>query len=323
VATLALLPESTRAQSKPQPTGTAELSWVRDASARDCPDPRAMRAEVADRLGRDPFGPGPGPTIEATAEHSDIAWSAHIAAYGTDGRLIGERELTSAAGDCTSLAAATALAVALVIDPDAVARATAAREAFAGKPTPPAQPAETAVRRSPPADDDGLVSWVDLRAIASAGLLPGFAPGVALSADLALSSWFSLSAALSHWPEQKKSSGSGAIAFGLSAASLAACAEPVALDAVGVAACAGAWLGSLHSVIYELIPTAPGDRLWSALSAGARIYAPRASAVRASLALDALAPLTRQRFTVGGQRGTAFRQGAVAFHAQLGVGVHF
>jgi hypothetical protein len=45
--------------------------------------------------------------------------------------------------------------------------------------------------------------------------------------------------------------------------------------------------------------------------------------VRASLALDALAPLTRQRFTVGGQPGTAFRQSAVAFHAQLGLGVRF
>jgi hypothetical protein len=323
VAALALPPESTRAQSQAQPSGTAELSWVRDAGARDCPDARALRAAVADRLGRDPFGPGPGPTIEATAEHHDGTWSAHIAAYGTDGRVIGERELSSNAADCASLAAATALAVALVIDPDAVARAAAARDAVARTQRRPAPPAGTAVARAPTATSDRVVSWVDLRGLASAGLLPGFAPGVGLSADLALSSWLTLSAALAYWPEQKKSAGSGAIAFGLSAASLAACGEPVALAAVGVAACAGAWLGSLHSVIYELIPTAPGDRLWSALSAGARIYAPRAAPVRASLALDALAPLTRQRFTVGGQPGTAFRQSAVAFHAQLGLGVRF
>jgi hypothetical protein len=320
VAALILEPETTRAQT---PSGAAEFSWVREQGAEACPDGRAMRAAVVTRLGRDPFGPGDGSAIEAIASHAGSTWTARVTARAADGQLIGDRELNSSAPTCASLASAAALAVALVIDPDAVARTSAARAAPAPSPAAPPRSAGTAVSPSSSPTRDGLASWVDLRAVASAGLLPGFAPGIAIGTDLALARWLSLSAALSYWPEQKQRSGSGAIAFGLSAVSLGACSEPVAFDALGVALCAGALLGSIHSVIYQLIPTAPGDRLWSGLSAGARIYAPRKATVRVSFALDALAPLTRQRFTVGGQPGTAFRQSAVALDAQLGLGVRF
>ena len=321
VAALVLEPETTRAQEAP--SGASEFSWVRQQGAEACPDGRSMRAAVVVRLGRDPFGPGDGPAIEAIATHTGSTWSARITARAPDGRLIGDRELNSSAPTCASLAAAAALAVALVIDPDAVARTSAPSAVPAPTPASPPRSAGTAIGRSPSPARDGLASWVDLRAVASAGLLPGFAPGVAIGTDLALARWLSLSAALWYWPEQKQRSGTGAIAFGLSAVSVGACGEPVAFDVLGLALCAGALLGSIHSVIYQLIPTAPGDRLWSGLSAGARIYAPRKAAVRVSFALDALAPLTRQRFTVGGQPGTAFRQSALALDAQLGLGVHF
>jgi hypothetical protein len=75
-------------------------------------------------------------------------------------------------------------------------------------------------------------------------------------------------------------------------------------------------------VVFELEPTVPGDRLWGALSAAAELHARIASRFRISLAAQALAPLTRHRFTVR-TRGAVFRQTAVAPGAQLGVGVAF
>jgi hypothetical protein len=281
-----------------------------------------MRRAIAQRLGRDPFGHEPGPLIEAVASREGEVWKARISARTSAGELVGSRELGSRAATCESLAAAAALAIALVIDPEAVERAEAMRTAT--KPVPTAPPAVAASRRDQPPPARSPLAWVDLRAIASTGLLPGFAPGVTLGADLELARWLALSAALAYWPEQKADGRpNGAVGVGLSAASLVACAEPVALPPFGTALCAGALLGSIHTVVYELIPTAPGDRLWSALSAGVRVYAPRETPVRVSLAFDALAPLTRHRFTVGGQPGTVFRQHALALSAQLGLGLHF
>src|SRR5262249_10657912 len=142
-------------------------------------------------------------------------------------------------------------------------------------------------------------------------------------ADVELTRWLAVSAGLAYWPEQKTDARRGAIALGLTAASASACAEPVQLPALGTALCAGALLGSIHTVVYDLIPTAPGDRLWGALSAGARAWLPRSGKLRVSLGVDAVAPLTRHRFTVGGQSGSVFRQSVVAASAQLGLGLRF
>jgi hypothetical protein len=308
------------AHAQPE-TSDAELAWVRLDGAEACPDARAMRRAIARRLGRDPFGREPGPLIEALASRQDATWTARINARSASGELVGSRELGSRATSCDSLADAAALAIALVIDPEAVERIEAQRSAPepAPAPTVPAPRAEPASRPAP-----GPLAWVDLRAIASGGLLPGFAPGLSLAVELELARWLALSAGLAYWPEQKADGRpNGAVGVGLSAGSIAACAEPVALPPLGTALCAGALLGSIHTVVYELIPTAPGDRLWTALSAGVRVYAPRAAPLRVSMALDALAPLTRHRFTVGGQTGTVFRQRALALSAQLGLGLHF
>lgn len=305
-------------QAAPAATASAELGWVRLEGAESCPDARAMREAIAKRLGRDPFDREAGPLIEAVASRSEQGWQARISARAAGGELVGSRELGSRAERCESLAEAAALAIALVIDPEAVEGVERARQTPA-EPPPQAAPAPFVA----PAPAASPLAWVDLRAIASGGLLPGFAPGITLAAELELARWLALSAALAYWPEQKTDAPGGAAAFGLSAGSLAACAEPVRLEALGAALCAGALLGSIHTVVYELIPTGPGDRLWGAFSAGARVYAPRAELLRVSFALDALAPLTRHRFTVRGHEDSVFRQPTLALSAQLGIGLHF
>ena len=305
----------------PRAQPAAELGWVRLDGAESCPDARAMRAAIADRLGRDPFGREAGPLIEAVASREGDAWAARISARAAGGELVGSRELGSRAARCDSLAAAAALAVALVIDPEAVERVESARRSRA--PAASAEPRAESVPGRAPSSAPGPLNWVDLRGIVSGGLVPGLAPGLAMLTELELARWLALSAGLAYWPEQKTDAPNGAAAFGLTAGTLAACAEPVRMESLGAALCAGALLGSIHTVVYELIPTGPGDRLWGAFSAGARVYAPRAASVRVSVALDALAPLTRHRFTVRGHSQEVFRQQAVALSAQLGIGVHF
>ena len=63
-----------------------------------------------------------------------------IAMRGGDGKLLGNRALTSSPGDCRSIATAAALTIAILIDPDALARAPAPKPPPAPPPSPAPQP---------------------------------------------------------------------------------------------------------------------------------------------------------------------------------------
>ena len=60
-----------------------------------------------------------------SSPRSRPASRSRIAMRGADGKLLGNRALTSSPGDCRSIATAAALTIAILIDPDALARAPA------------------------------------------------------------------------------------------------------------------------------------------------------------------------------------------------------
>jgi hypothetical protein len=328
-----------------------ELSWVRGEGAEGCPDARALRAAASSRLGRDPFGVAGAMSIEVVVAREAGTLVARIYARDSTSAQLGSRTLRSEAESCASLAEAAALAIALVIDPEAVERQARARDRpqraaaqQASDASPAELPRERADRAAPaaqaePATNRGVASaarreratpvaaqqtWVNVHALGSAGLLPGEpALGASLSADLPVHGPWGARAGLSYWPERTTETLGGRFGFGLTAGSLAACIHALPDGAVGASACAGGWLGSIHAVVYQLEPTAPGDRLWGGLSLAAELHARLGRSFRLSLGAQALAPATRHRFTVRARAGAVFRQSPVTGTALLGAGVSF
>ncbi|RYZ02439.1 MAG: hypothetical protein EOO73_31990, partial [Myxococcales bacterium] len=101
------------------------LVWSSDAAATQaCASADAVRADVSSRLGRSPFtetNPRAS-SLEVAVSRSRSAWTAQLVLRAGDGALRGSRRVESRAADCRSLASATALAIALMIDPELLLR---------------------------------------------------------------------------------------------------------------------------------------------------------------------------------------------------------
>jgi len=84
------------------------LSWVRGDGAGICPDAAAIEAEVAERLGSNPFARAPTQFVEAIVTQKPAGFEVGISMRASDGKLLGNRSLTSSPGDCRSIATAAA-----------------------------------------------------------------------------------------------------------------------------------------------------------------------------------------------------------------------
>ena len=82
------------------------LSWVRGDGAGGCPDAAAIEAEVAERLGGNPFARAPTQFIEAVVAQTAEGFQVKIAMRDRVGTLLGSRALTSSPGDCRSISTA-------------------------------------------------------------------------------------------------------------------------------------------------------------------------------------------------------------------------
>jgi len=290
---------------------SVRLTWVRGENAEGCSDGPTIARSISARLGKNVFSESASTSIEGVVEHHGQAWQAHLYMRGADGRLAGVRHLSNEGPDCSALDAAATLAIALAIDPKA---ALSAAEA------PPIAP-PTAVDASQPAAHAGPRSdgaEFSARGLLGAGLLPQTSAGVALSAEIAVARSVDATAGALYLPEARTSVGD--FAFGLTAGWGGACVRTARARA-SVSLCGKVLVGAIHSVVFTLEPAAPGDRWWAAgaLSAQARLRI--AGPVLAELGLEGIAPMTRDRFVVGGRVDPVFRQGPVAGMAFVGLGV--
>lgn len=321
---LALALASAAARADP-PAGDVRLTWVRAAGADRCPSPASVERDVARRLGREPWARDAARSIEVVASRPERRWLASIFVRDRDGALLGTRDLAADGDDCVALAASVALAVALAIDPDAVEPPPAPAPVAPSAPPPP-RAAPRARRVRPPAPRRPTATrarggGVALRAVAGAGLLPGIAPGVALGAEVLSVGDFRVTTGFVLFPEAR--TGDGAFGFGLAAGSLSACAATSRRARAALVGCAGALVGAMHGVVYDLRPVGAGDRPWVALQAGARVEARVAGALYAELGADLVVPLLRHRYGVVGRPEVAFQQRPVGGAGHLGVGLRF
>jgi hypothetical protein len=100
------------------------LVYVRGPGADQCPEPEALRAAVAARLGYEPFRDDAMVTVSATLSRRDSVTRAVIELRDGTGEVTGRREISSKESDCSELAAAAALAISIAVDPKSASRPT-------------------------------------------------------------------------------------------------------------------------------------------------------------------------------------------------------
>jgi hypothetical protein len=183
-------------------TPTSRLVYSRSSNADSCPDEQALRSAVAARVGYDPFFAWATRTIVANIRRREQAFVATVDLVDEKGISHGAREL-HAESECGELFDAVALAIAIAIDPQSLTRPSPPP----AQPTPPTSepapataplaeivaPAATPVDVAPSrpalvktADSraDSLTFEASAGAVASTGVAPGPAVGLALGAAL-------------------------------------------------------------------------------------------------------------------------------------------
>src|SRR6185503_8095001 len=115
LAACAALPATARSDEPGR--ARAHLLYVREAGAERCPDEAQLRAQVAARLGYDPFSASAPSTISVTLRRSARGLLARIELVDRTGEVTGARSLTAPEPDCVALAQAVELAVSLAVDP--------------------------------------------------------------------------------------------------------------------------------------------------------------------------------------------------------------
>ncbi|MFO0662863.1 MAG: hypothetical protein U0174_02875 [Polyangiaceae bacterium] len=114
------------------------LDYATEDDAEGCPDEAGLRAMIAARLGYDPFAPSAKRTIVTRIRKSAAKFRTRIELRDGNGKLLGVRELE--ANTCADLAASTAFAMAVAIDPDEAHAPREPGEHSTAPPPPPIAP---------------------------------------------------------------------------------------------------------------------------------------------------------------------------------------
>jgi len=293
-------------------TGAFSLSWQAPAG---CPSRDELRAQVARLLGGTIRVPHGGDIrARAVVEHGQN-WSLAIETESS-GRP-GQRAIEAAS--CQDLADATALIIALMIDPDAVAAHAAQPKPIPAPPPPDSRPAPSPKRRS-------VEYLVGVHAAASQGTLPSFDVGAGGGIGLAGRRWrVELRGTYGLRRDQTVAAAAlpGASGqFSFAAAALAACLN-FRWGGLALGPCADAELGLVSAKGVGVSESFPAQTLWSALGGGAFAAIPLGPHLSLPLHLDVLAPLQRTEFVLKNVPGRVFKAPAVGGRLSAGIELHF
>jgi hypothetical protein len=278
---------------------SARLVYSRAAGAESCPDERALRAAVAERVGYDPFFAWVKQAVVASmAPDGKRGFVAHIRLVDEHGIEAGTREL-HADGACADLLDTAALAIAIAIDPQSLTPRPLAEKPAPRPPPPPPPPAAGPKEEAPPeprpAPTGSPVTFdVIAGAVVSAGVAPAMAVGARLGAE---ARWRDVSMGLDgriDGPASAPAQGGGRVASRLIVATLAPCAHAgplfaCALVQVGQMKATGEVSGGL-------------DRLTSWWGAGGRlgVLAPMSHGAAFRVASDVVRDLARPKLQLNG-----------------------
>lgn len=328
------------------------LAWVRGEGAEGCASQQTIADGVTARLGEGAISTSAARSIEAVVAKASAGFRVVLYVRNADGSLAGSRELTSETDGCGSIEAASVLAIALAIDPDAATRPPPIASSPSPPPGPapvkegpsftlqatplaPSAPSSTSI--APPSIAPAPVSstrrplplalttdtggaGISLRAGLGIGLLPSPFIALEIGGYVAVGPRVEITGQALWMPEDHAAD--RRFAFGLTAIGLGVCGTLTRGRAYDFALCGTVWGGSLHAVVFDLAPVSPGDSAWAALSLTPRVRVRLTSRAHLDLGLHVLVPLVRRPFELAD--GTAiFQQSIVTVTPLAGVGVHF
>jgi hypothetical protein len=301
---------------------SARLVYSRAAGAESCPDERALRAAVAERVGYDPFFAWVKQAVVASmAPDGKRGFVARIRLVDEQGTEAGTRDL-HADGACADLLDTAALAIAIAIDPQSLTPRPVAEKPAPPQPPPPPPPppdagAEEEEAPEPTPAPAGSPVMFDAIAgvVASAGVAPAPAVGARLGAE---ARWRDVSIGLEGRIDAPAASepvqGGGRVSSRLIVATLAPCAHAGPLFA-----CALVQAGQIRA---SGDVTGGLDQWTSWWGAGGRLgVLARVSHVAAfRLASDVVGDLVRPRLRLN---GPPWEAPAVAGSLGVDLVVHF
>jgi hypothetical protein len=310
-------------------TGTVEIAWSAPA---ECPTTPDVEASIRNLLGRSPrLADGRRLEVRARAERKhDRRWSGTI-----ETRLGTTRGIrTIGTESCRAVADATALIIALMIDPEAVA----ARASALPSPPPPPRPVmratpaanDTAVSRAPPPPRRGLTPRlslgptiaVDMGTLPRPAYVAGARVGVKVGRS-ALELGVLASGSASGTVSNATPPAGGSFHFLL--ASLSAC-PALAVGQFDVGACAEIEGVEVKGTGFGVTSQYENDARWLALGAGAVARLRINPHVAIPFRIDAVAPLGHPTFFLKGvpeAQGRIYSPSRVAGRALLAVDIDF
>jgi hypothetical protein len=290
--------------------GSFTLDWQAPAG---CPAGEAVQAEVSRLLGgKIQVAQGRDIQARAVATHAQT-WS--VAIETTLAGRPGQRSIEAAS--CPDLANATALIIALMIDPEAVASHAA--------PAPqPAEPAPAPTQKSREVE-----FLAGLHGAGSTGTLPAFDAGLGGGIGLTGRHWrLELRGTYGLRRDQKAVAAEIPNAYGrfnFIAATLAGCFNLGRSLAYGF--CADAEVGRVSAKGFGGSRGLPAQTLWLALGAGVYAALPLRPYLSLPVHLDMLAPLQRNEFVFkdgpGNVTGRVFKAPVLGLRITLGIELHF
>jgi hypothetical protein len=305
----------------------AALALERDPSAEDCLEAAVLSSGVEARLQRSVFGPQEGADVVVAVRLSrqgEGAFTAAIELRSEDGQLVGTREIATRAEHCSALDEALELAIALMVDitvdelPPPVPRAAPPR------PAPPRTPITLPPRTPAPRQPWHFRAAV--LAAAALGLLPAPAGGVRASFGVEPPSFFITELDFTWWPPESDSADAAGVRLRLAALGLYVCPVAVGPRTTRAWFCAGQEVGQLEASGFGFERNERRRRLSYDLGLRARFSQTVAGPFGLLLGVQALAPLSRDRFVAaepGAERREVFRRPPLAAAAELGFRLDF
>jgi hypothetical protein len=125
------------AKAQPLQTDTAALNWSRLPGTEACPDLAELARRVGQHLKRDAFvSPAKARVlVDASIQPAQPGFRVRIVLSSSDQAAPGERELASPNLDCNDAVDSAALAIALMLDPDALTRSAEPTPTFDASPS--------------------------------------------------------------------------------------------------------------------------------------------------------------------------------------------
>ena len=311
---------------------TSSLAWVRTEGAETCIGGKALAEAVEGILGRSLFVSASAGDVavegQIAAAPGRGTWRATIRISDDHGTVLGRREIESPAADCRGIDESLAFVIAVMIDPDAAARAAAPVRSPPVTPPPVPVPVSAPPPPAPPSKPLGweiipTVGWT-----ATIGILPSIASGPMAHVRVGRPIFGVELFGTFFLPQGETIPGASAsVAFTGGLVGASACSAFAHVRSFGFLACAGVATEVLNPRPTGLGSSSAKDEVTPLAVARARTEWRFAPPFFAALSVGVDVPLLRAPYTYGEANAstgtTLFRPSPVFGTGDLGVGLFF